>query len=318
MSLSKEYGGYFELECGRSNPFHQGGVYLNSARNALRYIIRAYNIKKIALPSYTCPVVWHAVQEEGCHVTFYNVTPDLCPDLAGIGSEEYIVCNNYFGIRTNEIKKIAQKYSNIIVDNAQAFYAPSIGLASFYSPRKFFGLPDGGIAIGKSLRVLQLDRDKLSHERCSHLLKRHDLGANDGYRDFSNNDKSLEGLPVQHMSMLTQALMGNIDYDFVATQRQKNYAVLHSALSAHNLINADLGAGEVPLVYPFVIDKPGLREKLIENRIYTARYWPDIEQVAKNDINSLFLKDNLIALPIDQRYTEEDMRDILDFIQKLI
>ena len=37
------------------------------------------------------------------------------------------------------------KKGNIIFDNSQAFYSKQYGTAGIYSPRKFFGLPDGGI-----------------------------------------------------------------------------------------------------------------------------------------------------------------------------
>ena len=55
----KEIGGYFELERGPFKPYHDG-VYLNSGRNALRYIVRKLGIHKIHVPYYTCPVVFEA------------------------------------------------------------------------------------------------------------------------------------------------------------------------------------------------------------------------------------------------------------------
>ena len=65
----------------------------------------------------------------------------------------------------------------MIVDNAQALFAEPIqGVKSVYSPRKYVGIPDGGIAyIEAGLDINQYDRD-VSYERCSHLLKRLDLG----------------------------------------------------------------------------------------------------------------------------------------------
>lgn len=37
----------------------------------------------------------------------------------------------------------SEKYSNLIVDNVQAFYTPPIkGLDTIYTCRKFFGVPD--------------------------------------------------------------------------------------------------------------------------------------------------------------------------------
>ena len=55
----------------------------------------------------------------------------------------YVLYTNYFGICAKNIKELAKKYKNLIVDNAQAFYMPKYGIASFNSLRKFFGVPDG-------------------------------------------------------------------------------------------------------------------------------------------------------------------------------
>ena len=56
--MSKEIGGFIELELKQGKHFHKSAILLNSARSALRYVIRAYNIREIHTPYYTCPVVW--------------------------------------------------------------------------------------------------------------------------------------------------------------------------------------------------------------------------------------------------------------------
>ena len=41
---------------------------------------------------------------------------------------------------------------NLIIDNAQAFFAkPLLGIDTFYSPRKFVGVSDGGILATKKI-----------------------------------------------------------------------------------------------------------------------------------------------------------------------
>ena len=41
-------------------------IALNCARNCLRYIIKAFLIKEIYVPFYTCPVVWQSIKKENC------------------------------------------------------------------------------------------------------------------------------------------------------------------------------------------------------------------------------------------------------------
>ena len=114
-------------------------------------------------------------------------------------------------------------------------------MASIYSPRKFFGLPDGGLVLCD--RRLELDFEtSVSYDLCSHLLKRIDIGANGGYSDFQNNDEALIGRPIQKMSGLTHALMGNIDYEFSRRRRQENFMTLHNSLGNDNQIKINLSS----------------------------------------------------------------------------
>ncbi len=64
----------------------------------------------------------------------------------------------------------------------------------------------------------------------SHLLKRIDLSAEQGYTDFSENDKSLENQPIKRMSNLTERILSGIDYQSIKKQRKENFLFLHETL----------------------------------------------------------------------------------------
>ena len=207
----KEIGGYFEFERYGAGTYHTDAILLNTGRSALKYIIRAYGIKEIFIPYYTCPVVWDALYEEGCKITFYDINGKFQP-MIEFPSDAYVLTNDWFGVCGGNVVDLADKYCNLIVDNAQSFYALPKGIGSFYSPRKFFGLPDGGLLICDKRIDKEFPRDT-SYGRTGHLLKRLDLCAGDGYEDFKANEKSLSNQPIMEMSNLTHTLMGNIDYE---------------------------------------------------------------------------------------------------------
>lgn len=314
MSCCKEIGGYFSLECSNTSFYHKSGVFLNSARNALRYIIRTYNITKIALPYYTCSVVWQAVKEENCTIIPYDISDDFLPNLS-LDKESYIVYNNYFGICGKNVEILLKQYCNLIIDNAQAFYFPQKGLASFYSPRKFFGIPDGGIAVCDKALSEKFNKS-VSYNLCSHLLIRHDLSASDGYNEFQKNDSALVGQPIELMSDLTQALMKNINYQNAKNKRLKNFIFLHDVLKEKNKIQIDLHADDVPMVYPFRTTNETLRSQLIKNKIYVAKYWStENEFDCMKSEKSQNMANSIIPLPIDQRYDLEDMKRILEVVK---
>ena len=304
-AIHREIGGYPECESFGALPYHKDAIQINSGRNALKYIIQAYDIKKLYVPRYTCPVVCDAAQEEGCELKFYEIDKTLMP-AQDFPDNAYILCNDYFGVCNDNVTQLAKRYKNLIVDNAQSFYASPKGLASFYSPRKFFGLPDGGLLICDKQLPIALKND-ISYERATHLYKRLELGANAAYNDFKRNENSLAGQPILKMSKLTQSLMGNINYTSVHERRLKNFEYLHKSLKSINELT--FSGITCPMVYPLLIKRNGIREKLISNGIYVAHYWPD----AKDNT----LSNYLLPLPIDQRYNESDMQHIIKVISEV-
>lgn len=310
--MRNSIGGYFELECSDNAAYHKDALLLNSGRNALRYIVRAYGLKDILVPSYTCPVIFEALAAENCSISYYSLDEKLFPKLTKEQQKKdtFILYTNYFGVSGNHVEELIKYFPNLIVDNAQAFFAVKKGIASFYSPRKFFGLPDGGMLISNKYLQGKMDQDH-SYGRCAHLLKRHDLSANEGYSDFQSNDASLENLPVKYMSRLTKALMGNVNYEQIKKRRLDNFSFLQDKLEKQNELKINANAADVPMVYPLLISNNGLRKKLIENKIFVATYWPGIEKSLQDNSFDLHLQKYLVPLPIDQRYTIDDMKFIL-------
>lgn len=309
----KSIGGYFELVCDKKPLYYQDGIYLNICRNALRYIIRALGIKRIHIPFFTCHVVDEAIQSEGCKILKYNLDKNLLPEQ-DFPREDFIVYNNYFGVLGQNVETLSQIYPNLIVDNAQAFYSKPNCRAVIYSPRKFFGLPDGGILRGKDIPLLNLQIGT-STSVISHLLKRLESGAEAGYEDFVINDSKLDSYPVQSMSKLTRALMGNIDYEGAKEKRLSNFAFLRQHLKTDFPILMSMD--DVPLVYPLLIENGSeLRNKLIRNKIFCARYWPNVLDNCKVQSLEYHLAKNIVSLPIDQRYGEGDMSRIISIINQ--
>ena len=313
-------GGYFSLEINRKN-YNNYGIRLNSGRNALRYIIRICGIKKIFAPYYTCPVVWDALERENIEVNFYHINKLLEIDFYNLKkvfsssalNDYYFLVNNYFGVKSNYIRKLSNMNLKIIVDDAQSFFSPKVAFAHFKSPRKFFGLPDGGIAQLSQDKKLDL-KSSNSWQRCSHLLKRLDCGPEYGYKDFKLNDNSLNNLEIEKMSDLTSILLDSYDWNLAKLKRRENFLYLHQFLADKNLLKFDLIEEDVPMVYPFLSANSNLRNKLISNRVFVATYWPQIEQKCSENDYEIFLQSYLLPLPIDQRYSINDMKKILDII----
>lgn len=320
----KEIGGYFELELADRGPFpHEHGYCVNSGRNALELILS--NIKDIALlwiPYYTCDVILEPLEKLKIPYCYYHINKrlELANDIQ-LNNGEYILVTNYFGIKDNYIKEIAERYGEkLIVDNSQAFFSPPIaGIKTFYSPRKFVGVPDGGIAIIPDVCVdMSVFERDTSFERCSHLLKRTDIGASNGYNDFKINSQHLKKKPIRCMSKLTRALLRSIDYEIIEKRRRSNYMFIHEMLNESNLLSVshDGLSSFCPMIYPYLSKDYGLKQKLIDEYVFVATYWPNVTQWCNAEDIEYKLTQETAFLPIDQRYEKSEMEMIVKAIKQ--
>ena len=258
-------------------------------------------------------MVLESFRKLGIPYEFYHIDIHFeIRDRFTLKEGEALLYTNYFGLKQCYVEHLAEKVgSRLIVDNTQAFYAkPLPGINTFYTCRKFFGVPDGAyLYCDKDLNA-EIEQD-FSYDRVAHLVKRIDLSAEEGFKDFRRVDDGLDNKPIRKMSKLTQRMMEGIDYEAAAQRRRANYQMLHEALGKVNNIVLPLEDDAVPMVYPYLVPVKGLREKLIENKIFVARYWPNVlDWTNKEDIEYL-LAYQMQPLPIDQRYGAFDLERII-------
>ena len=314
--MDKAIGGYFGLELRHGEHYHKDAIRLNTARNCFEYVLRARKYIKVYIPYYTCEVMLEPLKK--CHVgfEFYHINEQLEPvNEFELQENEAFLYTNYYGVKQNCVERLAVRYgSKLIVDNAQAFYAkPLDGIDTFYSARKFFGVADGAYLYTDCKLDEEFEQDQ-SYDRMSHLLKRADAGAEFGYQDFRTNDDSLINNPIRRMSNLTGKILGSIDYEFCRRRRIENYHYLDEHLKDKNKIHFELSENDVPMVYPYLTDVADLRNKLIENKVFVAKYWPNVLEWCGENDHEYKLTKYMLPLPCDQRYGEGNM----DKIYKLI
>lgn len=318
----KEIGGYFELELLQRFEIPQAkeGALVNSARNALELILsHIKDIKTLLIPYFTCEVILEPLEKLGIPYRYYSLNDHLeLQDEIILAQGEYLLYTNYFGIKDSYIAQLDHIFGQkLIVDNAQALFADADkGYASFYSPRKFVGVADGGIAVQPSCIDVSKYPQDTSFNRYSHLLKRIDRGASEAYDDFKTNSKQLAHQPIKRMSKLTESILRSIDYTRVRQIRLDNFYQLHQALACTNLLPIDdFGPFECPLVYPYFTRDESLRQALIDQKVYVATYWPNVLQWCEEKQLEYQLSKNILAIPLDQRYNARDMEFIINHIQ---
>lgn len=311
----KEYGGYIEFENYSGPLFHDEAIALNCGRNALAYIIEAKNIKKLYIPYFICSSAVDVCKKNGVNIQFYNINekfePVFCKKLS---DEEYIYVVNYYGQLDNEyILRLKEKWERIIVDNSQSFYnKPLDSIDTLYTCRKFFGVSDGAYLYTnkKIKRKLPIDQ---SYDRMKYLMGRYERTANEFYMNYVSNNKMFNSEPIKCMSKLTKNILRSLDYDNIAKKRQNNFNVYNKKLQSINKLKLKSVYGA--FMYPLLIKQGKLiRQKLQEMNIYIPTLWPDVLERCSEETLEYIYAENILPLPVDQRYDIEDIEYIISKI----
>lgn len=321
MKHLKEIGGFFDLSLPNNDgsEYHRSALALNTGRNAFLYILKSKEVSKVYLPFYICDSVLSIIEKCSVDVEFYQLNENLEPTHDFILQEnEYLYYVNYFGTNQHNVQMVLKKYNQVIIDNTQAFFQMPFGNEpTIYSARKFFGVADGSYLYTDTLLKDDLDND-YSFDRYEHLLKRVEFPANETYKKFLENEEKLNNLPMKKMSRLTRLFLQNIDYASAKYVRECNFRFLHSQLMFLNKLTIKTDQLNGPMVYPLLHEIEGLREFLIENKVYVPTYWEDVFKRVNPNNFEYKLVNFLIPIPIDQRYNSGDLSRIIKLIEKYI
>ena len=314
-------GGYFSLELNEGVERHGEAIKLNAGRYALEYILKARKYSKVYLPYYICASVLQPFKRLNVAYVFYHINELLEPSVELHPSEdEAVLYVNYFGLKNQVSDNFCFNYHNTILDHTQAFYSgkgnkfddKSVQCDTFYSCRKYFGVPDGAYLYTDRRLDDEMPQDE-SYERMTFLVKRIDRSPQEAYEDFHKNNEVLSSIGMRGMSRLTETMMRGIDYNTTANRRLRNFQALDKVLRDTNFFKWEMDDSTVPMVYPYYAEKgEQIRRHLIDNQVFCARYWPNVLEWCKPNDWEYQLAKNLVCLPIDQRYGDEEMERIID------
>ena len=325
-----EMGGYFGLDLPDYGDLYLDTIKFQSGRAAIRAVLECNGITHVMMPAYICNSIIKAAVDAGLTVETYDLdellypknTPYFLPDQC------VFIYVNYFGICQQNINRLLEVISSehLIIDNSQALFARHTDvLATVYSPRKFVGLPDGGLLkASPRLRITPpTEEDSGSSERLKYLVTRMAYSAREGYVDFQKARNSLSDTTPLAMSRLTQRLMKSIRWDHVIKRRRENYVTMAKMMDTINDMHLPLGEDDVPLCYPLTLrgcEIERIKKELTTRHIFIATYWIDALPRVKVGSIEVELINETLFLPIDQRLdsTQIDMigRLVLELVVK--
>ena len=334
-------GGIFGLEepdwARNGHPQHldgEGMIFLVNARSGVALLVEVLRPRTVWLPSYLCQAVLDAVAG-GPRTEFYEVTAEL-----RLGSLEWVrrvergdlvVAIDYFGFpfESGWDEEARSRGAILLRDAGQALLSTTKSLAAdyhLYSPRKFLGVPDGGILTSNTAldeaheqlgeAPVEWWLDGLAATVLRRSFDRHG-GAREWFELFRRYEASAP-MGRYRMSQVSRRIMEATDYATVAERRVRNYGVLADLLGAIALF-PELPAGVVPLGFPVrVPSRDRVRQALFEREIYPAVHWPVPPGVPERFSEARTLAAEALTLPCDQRYSPETMERIARLVRSTL
>ena len=324
---------------------YDAGIKLNCGRNALKFLVRARKIKKILIPYFLCDSVGKALQDENVEVLHYHIGWDFKPapssgekdisknvftsnlsetdcvvtDANCDNESTYFYLVNFYGQLSNSyIKEFHVSHPNLIVDNVQSYFQePVEGIDTIYSCRKYFGVSDGAILFSDAKLDEKIGQD-ISYQRMHYVLGGFERPESEFFKEYDRkNNDIFEHEPIKRMSSLTENILHGIDYEFVRKRRTENFSFLHEALGAKNKLKLSIPDGA--FMYPFYTENAEeIRIELFRQHIYIPEFWEEVLKITEPDDIEYKLTKNILPLPVDQRYGQEDMRRLADHILALL
>lgn len=332
-------GGMFGLETPKetrhASPtfITQSKCFLVNGRSGIALVIRQLSIARAWIPSYLCESIIDALNGSAVEINFYEVNYDL--EIASstwvddVESGDLVVLIDYFGFHCFDgalASRIKEQGAWILEDACQALLSDVATYSDFvlYSPRKFVGVPDGGILTVKC--KVNLDGVSLASApelwwlkslRASLLRREYDHdGASRAWFDLFQESESSSPIGLYSISDLSKSLLTCcIDYSLVAERRVENFRLLSEELREFALFK-DVPVGVVPVGFPIrVKSRDRIRAALFGHGIYPPVHWQIGRVVPDRFSDSHRLAADIMTLPCDQRYTGSEMRRMLECLK---
>ncbi len=342
----KLIGGFFELELPSESSQKNMATQLKlpdnpaqhfaNARSALAMLLITIQPKKIWIPAYICHSVVNALQHAKTPIFYYSVSDTLEPNVFQLNrdcvSGDVILGINYFGQPPSiAFRDFVNTRNDLIFieDSAQAIDTGynTWGDWQLFSPRKILGVADGGYIVPKN----QTQKYEYAFFSTSHTdintwnpayLRFEDTEEtnNQYWHSVNQQRENTQVINNTRMSHLSCELLKKIDASLLIQKRKKNFYILHNHLSNIAFLPSQT-IDFCPFGFPIRLDakqRTIVCNSLIQSGIFPAVHWKTLPSP-----NALFKKEHalsneLLTLPCDQRYNNDDMEFIANTVLNIL
>ena len=314
-------------------------VYTDSGRSALKILDKTLKKGIVLLPAYICESVIDVYKKDN-QIRFYKINRDMTIDIDDLQSKmdsqvTVVYLMHYFGSVQNQkvlkyLEDTKKEYGyTIIEDTTHSIFTKerTIGDYCVCSLRKWFPVADGGVLYTKKnvtdiWDMAEYRKNYFVDSLEAMILKKYyiqyGVDCNSIYREiFAKSEQRLDmQTEIYQMSDISKNILECISITQLQAKRKKNYGQLKGKLKnvpVKDVLSTD---NFVPLVYPvYVENRNQFRQYLMENKIYCAVHRPLAGTGLETDLDAVKIYENIISLPIDQRYESMHMEYLAQVIE---
>lgn len=304
-----------------------------NARSALQFLLEDLQPPRIWLPAFLCPAILTVTAGKAPH-SFYEPGLQLRTVdrrwVRKVQEDELVILVDYFGFRPDPtlIEELVDRGAVVLEDACQALLTASTGENAdvvLYSPRKFLGVPDGGILSVRS--DLDLGKPRLEPapdawwlSAYSACLQRRVFDNGGGPRRwfdlFQQSENESPTGPYSMSKLAHRLLQYAFNYSEIAQTRRENYQALLELIPEFAIF-PQLTEGVVPIGFPVRMEnRDGVRERLFALDIYPPIHWGVHDLVPGKFLDSCRLAREIMTLPCDQRYNVRTMQKMAELVKQ--
>lgn len=323
-SKIKSIGGEQELVA----PLHYGVT--NSGRSSLRWALASLELagKTVLLPDFLCEIITDVLQEQQIKTIPYAVDKDFSFSLSKemVEASDAIYLIRYFGMNTTAFcQTIRGAQKPLIIDDVFGIEPPVIETqlpwCYFNSLRKISPIADYSQLISNQpLASIQpallpeFSQTKYQAKSLKADFLLHGKGEEQAYLTLFNQGESL--LNETKAICLPSAKSGVLANEFYRKAHLECELRRRNLATAKAILPVELYA-DAPIDFPsflpiFLPQRDEVRRGLMANQIFLAVHWPEVEGVPNS------LSDSILSLPLDSRYSSEDIAFVCHKILELM
>ena len=331
-------GGFFELESNISSPTSninsvfrnwigtKNFVMFSSARSIVLALKEELNSKTVWVPEIFCNVFndYNFVKNYPLEKDGFNPEIDFLE--SNISEGDLVLLVDFYGVEVGcEFRDYAMSRKSIFwLQDACHNLLPSETWTDFtlFSPRKLFGVTDGGVLVQNNEKMSQIDFSRWKFDQgdlvgsISPILRRIDPHYEGLYQIYSKEENSIDGR-LKSISELTKWQLNNIEIQPFIERRKNNFSALDKELHEYLIPNLEYRENFIPFGFPIYIEnRDEIRLKLAKMKIFAPIHW--INDRRTKSLRQLQHESMQLTLPCDHRYTVDEMANIAKIVQELI